>query len=226
MLSCLVMKSGLVELIWKNCIFCFTTAEALKVLAENCNIIYISSVKWPFIYLRQWFIVCSHWVWHSLPFSFTQLLTQTEFEEWLSIHQTVWPGPHLNIKTIFPRYEDSHVKDKISLTWEFLYWKDWISILRQVPVRCSFISLFCICMQTVHQFYYILGWLIMGHWHSWSNYWTCSGEWPQVSVCSKFKNCIHIYGALGKDRISLIFCYYNVPNVSHVFSFDLSCSSG
>ena len=61
MLSCLVMKSGLVELIWKNCIFCFVTAEALKVFAENCNIIYISSVRWPFIYWRQWFIVCSHW---------------------------------------------------------------------------------------------------------------------------------------------------------------------
>ena len=23
------------------------------------------------------------------------------------------PGPRLNIKTIFPRYEDSHVKDKM-----------------------------------------------------------------------------------------------------------------
>ena len=38
------------------------------------------------------------------------------------------PGPRLNIKTIFPRYGDSHVKDKtvgetiVSLTWEFLYW--------------------------------------------------------------------------------------------------------
>ena len=38
------------------------------------------------------------------------------------------PGPRLNIKTIFPRYGDSHVKDKtvgetvLSLTWESLYW--------------------------------------------------------------------------------------------------------
>ena len=37
-------------------------------------------------------------------------------------------GPRLNIKTIFPRYGDSHVKDKtvgetvLSLTWESLYW--------------------------------------------------------------------------------------------------------
>ena len=37
-------------------------------------------------------------------------------------------GPHLNIKTVFPRYGDSHVKDKtvgetvLSLTWESLYW--------------------------------------------------------------------------------------------------------
>ena len=37
-------------------------------------------------------------------------------------------GPCLNIKTVFPRYGDSHVKDKtvgetvLSLTWESLYW--------------------------------------------------------------------------------------------------------
>ena len=37
-------------------------------------------------------------------------------------------GPRLNIKTVFPRYGDSHVKDKtvdetvLSLTWEYLYW--------------------------------------------------------------------------------------------------------
>ena len=37
-------------------------------------------------------------------------------------------GPRLNIKTVFPRYEDSHVKDKtvgetvLSITWESLYW--------------------------------------------------------------------------------------------------------
>ena len=38
------------------------------------------------------------------------------------------PGPRLNIKTVFPRYGDPHVKDKtvgetvLSLTWESLYW--------------------------------------------------------------------------------------------------------
>ena len=38
------------------------------------------------------------------------------------------PGPRLNIKTVFPRYGDSNVKDKtvgetvLSLTWESLYW--------------------------------------------------------------------------------------------------------
>ena len=37
-------------------------------------------------------------------------------------------GPRLNMKTVFPRYGDSHVKDKtvgetvLSLTWESLYW--------------------------------------------------------------------------------------------------------
>ena len=37
-------------------------------------------------------------------------------------------GPRLNIKTVFPRYGDSHVQDKtvgesvLSLTWDSLYW--------------------------------------------------------------------------------------------------------
>ena len=46
-------------------------------------------------------------------------------------------GPRLNIKTVFPWYGDSHVKDKmvgdavLSLTWESLYWQDDIFILRR-----------------------------------------------------------------------------------------------
>ena len=38
------------------------------------------------------------------------------------------PEPRLNIKTVFPRYGDSHVKDKTVarpsylLAWESLYW--------------------------------------------------------------------------------------------------------
>ena len=45
------------------------------------------------------------------------------------------PGPRLNIKTVFPRYGVSHVKDKtvLYLTWESLYWLDDIFILRQTP---------------------------------------------------------------------------------------------
>ena len=41
---------------------------------------------------------------------------------------TMLAGPRLNIKTVFPRYGDSHVKDKtvgktvLSLTWESLCW--------------------------------------------------------------------------------------------------------
>ena len=41
-------------------------------------------------------------------------------------------GPCFNIKTIFPRYGYSHIKDKtvgetvLSLTWESLYWQDGI----------------------------------------------------------------------------------------------------
>ena len=50
-------------------------------------------------------------------------------------------GPCLNIKTVFPMYGDSYVKDKtvdetvLSLTWESLYWQDGIFILRRPPVR-------------------------------------------------------------------------------------------
>ena len=59
----------------------------------------------------------------------------TSFLEWpsqLCRFQKCWairrPGPRINIKTVFPRYGDSHVKDKtvgetvLSLTWESLYW--------------------------------------------------------------------------------------------------------
>ena len=41
-------------------------------------------------------------------------------------HGDWYPGPRLNIKTVFPRYGDSNVKDKtvgetvLSLTWESL----------------------------------------------------------------------------------------------------------
>ena len=47
---------------------------------------------------------------------------------------------YMNIKTVFPRYGDSHVKDKtvgetvLSLTWESLNWQDGIFILRRPPV--------------------------------------------------------------------------------------------
>ena len=53
----------------------------------------------------------------------------------LALHKG--PGPRLNIKTVFPRYGDFHVKDKtvgetvLSLTWESLNWKDGIFILRR-----------------------------------------------------------------------------------------------
>ena len=50
------------------------------------------------------------------------------------------PGPCLNIKTVFSRHGDSHVKDKtvaetiLSLTWESLYWQEGIFIWRRHPV--------------------------------------------------------------------------------------------
>ena len=50
---------------------------------------------------------------------------------WPSQINAIWMQPpvaRLNIKTVFPRYGDSYVKDKtvgetvLSLTWESLYW--------------------------------------------------------------------------------------------------------
>ena len=49
-------------------------------------------------------------------------------DEYLNKYFDTSKGPSLNIKTVFPRYGDSHVKDKtvgetvLSLTWESLYW--------------------------------------------------------------------------------------------------------
>ena len=46
----------------------------------------------------------------------------------ISVRCYAEPGPRLDIKTVFPRYGDSHVKGKtvgetvLSLTWESLYW--------------------------------------------------------------------------------------------------------
>ena len=48
-------------------------------------------------------------------------------------------GPRLNIKTVFTKYGDYHVKDKtvgetvLSLTWGSLFWWDGIFILRRPP---------------------------------------------------------------------------------------------
>ena len=56
-------------------------------------------------------------------------------QDWL----TQGARPLNNIKTIFPMYGYSHVKDKtvgetvLSLTWESLYWYDDIFIMRQPP---------------------------------------------------------------------------------------------
>ena len=56
------------------------------------------------------------------------------------------PGPCLNIKTIFPRYGDSQVKDEdghdavLSLTWGSLYREDYIYLLRwphDLQMHCS-----------------------------------------------------------------------------------------
>ena len=53
-------------------------------------------------------------------------IERPDFELFFSPSQNA--GPRLNIKTVFPRYGDSHAKDKmvgetvLSLTWESLYW--------------------------------------------------------------------------------------------------------
>ena len=55
---------------------------------------------------------------------FKELIKSGFFKKWNGLN----PGPRLNIKTVFPRYGDSHVKHKtvgdtvLSLTWESLYW--------------------------------------------------------------------------------------------------------
>ena len=62
------------------------------------------------------------------------------FPDWLcQYHDCWWPGPRLNINTVFPQCGDSHVKDKtvgetvLSLTWVSLYWYDSIFIWRSPP---------------------------------------------------------------------------------------------
>ena len=91
--------------------------------------------------------ICSHF----FPFFNTEMAGVVEIgrqgpatcvwsKQWLMM---IWwckePGPNLNIKTVFPRYGDSHVKDKtvgetvLSLTWGSIYWWDGIFILRRPP---------------------------------------------------------------------------------------------
>ena len=59
------------------------------------------------------------------------------------------PGSRLNtcIKTVFPMYGDSHVKDKtvLYLTWGSLYWLDDIFILRRSPDCSVFRKLYLVC---------------------------------------------------------------------------------
>ena len=67
-------------------------------------------------------------------FAIVDLLWRRDCCPWLWVkerrthHAMTESGPRLDIKTVFPRYGDSHVKDKtvgetvLSLTWESLYW--------------------------------------------------------------------------------------------------------
>ena len=91
--------------------------------------------------------VCMIYIWSNISGRYwkqqcNQLCQYTIAETWRRIAQwnhLMRPGPHLNIKTVFPRYGDSHVKHKtvsetvLSLTWESLYWEDNIFILRRPP---------------------------------------------------------------------------------------------
>ena len=40
----------------------------------------------------------------------------------LETQRTKASGPLINIKTVFSRYEDSHVKDMMVVRWVSLYW--------------------------------------------------------------------------------------------------------
>ena len=85
--------------------------------------------------LYNWPLCCQRWLTGSrLRDAFTvyfhspqgSLLNLNSIAKGLSWGQI--SGPRLNIKTVFPKHGDSHVKDKtvgetvLSLTWESLYW--------------------------------------------------------------------------------------------------------
>ena len=61
-------------------------------------------------------------------------------------------GPRLNIKTVFPRYGDSHVKDKtvgetvLYLTWELPYLVRPSFLLRRPPVHIYY-DWFGVCIR-------------------------------------------------------------------------------
>ena len=109
-------------------------------LFENKSLIHnidYTDNTWVHYYSTPYKIVCHfkwdgcHCYWYKL--CLTALIQLAIFCVWKVNNNTVRmhhrsPELHLKIKTVFPRYWDSHVKDKtvgetvLSLTWESLYW--------------------------------------------------------------------------------------------------------
>ena len=58
-----------------------------------------------------WMQILASYV-HSRVYYKTQDISIDMQYTTLTKHLGIWPGPHLNIKTVFSRYGDSHVKDK------------------------------------------------------------------------------------------------------------------
>ena len=77
------------------------------------------------------------------------------------------PEPRLNIKTVYPRYGDSHVKDTtvgetlLSLTWESLYLQDGIFILRR-PLRLIIVEISALFKGNKHLYHLKIGWTPWG----------------------------------------------------------------
>ena len=84
---------------------------------------YFDIINWLslhiYIYIYTYIYICtSFWCISFLVWSYLFLVNSFDLFAWLPpcrrrIHEEYGKtGPHLNIKTVFPRYGDSHVKDK------------------------------------------------------------------------------------------------------------------
>ena len=127
--------------------WCFSHDVLMKKHKKFCwnhEMHYITQYKWLVHNMyytvweeQQWWLILSTMIkytctkaifWKSFCIFLTTLIARFMGPTWGPSGADRTQGPRLNIKTVFPRYEDSHVKDKtvgetvLSLTWESLYW--------------------------------------------------------------------------------------------------------